>query len=628
MTIMREGPPKKTSAAKESQTLDTKKEYRDELRDLVGKFGEQPGDPGAQSGPAGPEAVFDMDTSDKIDVLRDQVRRLEADHKNLSPNAIDSDKIEQEILEKEQAIRALEKGNAELSEIVSEEDDSATIPADQTIDDTPSDAVISESTSEPEQSDIDPLDYYGYDKPAQETADKTPETDAATAEFTIPEEILAIHNEEASALLERTGELDKQAAETLGEAESSWIRSWGEKYNRLPMKWKVGIGLSLHAGAALTTGPMFLAAVGGLGFQRVSGGLGMFVHFEDRLLATQSTEKMSKRERQAMAALGSIGYSAAAAGAAMGATYLALEAAEPLRDWLGDHWPFGGTEAAAAPDPIEAAVSSSDLSVNASNGKGYEFMAKRLWEQLHEQGLDPASFPEGSDLQQLAMADEKSIDGLVHRIASEHGFYNADGTSVLVRPDDVLSFNDAGEIQLGNANSPEVVVQAPEDSSTTPRLEPSNPDVRASTNSIAEAVYPSGPEQHTAILDADGNDLGIDTSYETANNVPDSVINNEGLEIMTAESHLYADKDGNMIAYGGSPGDRAHLINEYLQDPQNADKVVYSPNATETGRVEWKAIEGQATPNEVTERRGFWYKMFGDSKLKSPNVNDLRTLIK
>ena len=72
--------------------------------------------------------------------------------------------------------------------------------------------------------------------------------------------------------------------------------------------------------------------------------------------------------------------------------------------------------------------------------------------------------PEGSDIRRLLEADASSIDRVVHQIAAdpEHGFFNADGTNVLISSDSHMTINADGNIQLDD------IVKASEDAPTTP----------------------------------------------------------------------------------------------------------------------------------------------------------------
>lgn len=93
------------------------------------------------------------------------------------------------------------------------------------------------------------------------------------------------------------------------------------------------------------------------------------------------------------------------------------------------------------------------IEVKATAGKGYEYMMKRVWEQLQdlkEQGLDPSKYDKGTDIRQLLDANPKDIDALVHNLASDkaHGFFNPDGTSIRIDMDARMTIGSDGQLHL------------------------------------------------------------------------------------------------------------------------------------------------------------------------------------
>ena len=125
---------------------------------------------------------------------------------------------------------------------------------------------------------------------------------------------------------------------------------------------------------------------------------------------------------------------------------------------------------------------------------------KRLWEQLQEKGLDPDQYAEGSDIRRPLEADASSIDRVVHQIAADpsHGFFNADGTNVLISSDSHMTINADGNIQLDD------IVKASEDAPTTSayylergRLFPTPPLLRL------KKVLP--PQGDSVLRDSEGN---------------------------------------------------------------------------------------------------------------------------
>ena len=117
-----------------------------------------------------------------------------------------------------------------------------------------------------------------------------------------------------------------------------------------------------------------------------------------------------------------------------------------------------------------------DISVEATPGKGYEFMAKRLWEQLQTQNLDANKFAEGSDMRRLVEATPQDIDKVVHDIAKEHGLFktegNLAGSSVQINLGDKLTFNADGSLEVSNGQT---YVNAPEGARVTLPLQAEAP---------------------------------------------------------------------------------------------------------------------------------------------------------
>jgi hypothetical protein len=248
--------------------------------------------------------------------------------------------------------------------------------------------------------------------------------------------------------------------------------------------------------------------------------------------------------------------------------------------------------------------------VGASAGHGYEYMAKRLWEQLQEKGLDPSQYAEGSDIRRLIEADASSIDKVVHQIAAdpEHGFYNADGTNVLITLDSHMTINADGNIQLDDA------VKAPEDAPVTPSYPPAGD---AQVDAIPQEASP--PIEH-AVPDAEQH-------LEQPPIIEKSFISNKfGLAIPVAEPHFYTDPGAkHLFVYGGSPLERANAIQEYLAE--KPDAVVFSADDSGKYRIPWHLVDGKATPEAPVQTRGF-FSLFGRPFMKAPEPNEFEKSIK
>ncbi len=479
---------------------------------------------------------------------------------------------------------------------------------------TPAPAATVETPKEkmPELSGVDPMAYYGFEK--------TPEPEQRP-------DLTGVDPLEYYGY--RGAELDEQAKK-LGDEEASWIRGIGEQYNKIPFKYKLAAGLTMGAaaafGAAFAAPVVLYTAVWGLAAQRVAGGLGMFVKFEDRLIATQSeTHGMSKSERQAWAAAQSLVY-----GALMGRiVQLGVEAAgdilhtDAVHGWILDHWPHGHESSGGVPvpppetvaPPVAPHVEMPHIDVQASQGHGYEFMMKRVWEQLQDKHLDPSQFPENSDIHRLLMTDAGHIDQVVHQLAADpqHHFYNPDGTSVLMRPDAHMTLGADGQLHISDAMHPDVV-HAPEGAPTTPPYHPEQPAPAA-----APEQAPIDAGQHTEILTDDAAPLaGVE-----------AITNSHGFPVIESQSHIYTGVAGNantLYAYGGSAAEKAALIRDFFANPTNANNTILSSDANGQYEIPFSLAENGEIVAGQPLRSGGLFGFFG-SFAAAPEPNDLGSII-
>ncbi|MHB1163105.1 MAG: hypothetical protein ACYCZZ_01055 [Minisyncoccota bacterium] len=320
----------------------------------------------------------------------------------------------------------------------------------------------------------------------------------------------------------RTDVLDTKAKE-YGPKVEKFIRSIGEKYNKLSLKSKIAVGVSLGIGAAAFSGVSAAAAfafASGLVAQRAAGMAGMFLKFEKHLQDTaEGTSEgflgrrkwyqnmfmgSSDRQRKVLAAMMSVAYTGAMSATIGEAVHVASESAwgEATHEWLKEHWPFGhtpetsnsGREVVGKIHPAamgEVASMPEMPTVSATSGHGYEYMMKQLWQQLQEKHVTlPASANPHSDLARLLSADSKSIDSVVHQIASnpQHAFFHADGSSVSIQPNAQMTIDAQGELHLGTPGHD--YLSAPAHAPVTP---PSHPEVSA-------AVAPH-PEASTSVTE-------------------------------------------------------------------------------------------------------------------------------
>ncbi|MBI4088554.1 hypothetical protein HY415_00450 [Candidatus Kaiserbacteria bacterium] len=339
-----------------------------------------------------------------------------------------------------------------------------------------------------------------------------------------------------------------------------------------------------------------------------------------------------------------------------------------------------------APPPAPVAETASSFPVespptamvSATPGKGYEWMAKRLWEELQSQNLDPTQYPEGSDVRKLLEADPSKIDGLVHKLATEHEFYKPDGSSAPISLGSHLFINTDGKLQLDD------IVNARPGGPTTPPFpqpsiptqgaplsspvfpgdhffdQPPKPETPSPTSTVPswegptarESPLPSWAEQPPAPVEE--VKIPLDTAWKTeageplktadgtvvtttaeagasttpaAEQTPGIVVNQFGLEVSPKVSHIYADPEGKLFVYGGLPIERANAILEYLT--QNPDKIIYGADADGANRLPYfLGLDGKFTAGAPVEKSGFFARLFGGSQMDAPKPDEFAKIIK
>ena len=560
-----------------------------------------------------PGALKEVGLEEQILALQNELRTVEQEERTVTPSSSQSQSATTENPKWEHEY--LEYYDAPSAEVAPEASD-LVIPKEELLP-PPTPAVGEELIIPSEEvarhfagTTIEPAAVGGAPAPA--TSPESP--------IVLPEEAFFRH------LVDRGTELDTEAVR-MGSEESSWIRSLGEQYNKIPTKYKIAVGLTLGLTAALATTPVtLLASVSALATQRVLGGLGMFVKFEDRLIETQSeTSGMSKTERQAWAASQALVY-----GWIMSKTVAtAVEVAgnvlhsDALHDWVLAHWP--GHDAAvshtAEVSPLATGMSLEhemdmstlpqmpDVSVHASEGHGYEFMVKRLWEQLQDKHLDPNQFAEHSDIHKLLTTDAAHIDTVVHQIASDpaHHFYNADGTSVLIHPDASMTIGADGQLHFSDISSADVVA-APEGAPTTPPYHP--------------VAAPSAPE-----MPADNATPHTEIFMQPETGTTEAITNSHGFPVYESQSHVYASGSGErMYAYGGSATEKAALIRQFFADPANAERTIISSDANGNYQIPFTLVNNQIVAGSPLRSGGFLG--FFSSFAKAVGTEDMGPIIK
>jgi hypothetical protein len=481
-----------------------------------------------------------------------------------------------------------------------------------------------------------------------------------------------------------------------------------EGYNHLPFRQKMYItgGLILGGAAASFYGLPTLASIfaGSMYGMRALGGAGFALNRRkgmDKKLAADEDAKYFGVKLKGKSEAFKNTYAGVLGVAYTGGTAIAGHyAMEKLAGWIG-HAP--GHHATPAPNhaPVQSHVNSAPhanvpsqedvapampnavsdtaphlapevpaapemphISVNATPGRGYEDMAERLWKQLHEQHLDPSHYAENSDIHKLLTADAKTINGVVHNIAKEHGFFNANGTSVQINLHDHMTIDGNGNLNLSVGN--DHFIHAPVDAPTTPAYHPevhvvphqaeapathpeppiSHPTETAPVETKTMPVAPEHPsyvEETKTTPMAPENPIVIENhpaAEPPATNHPDwstahqgeyhetvnSIVNHYGLEVPTSEPHLYADSAKHIFVFGGSSEEQAKTIGDYFADPAHANNIIYGTDSQGVYRIPWHVVEGKIFPGAPVRTSGFLG--FFSSFMKAPGPDELKQLIK
>jgi len=448
-------------------------------------------------------------------------------------------------------------------------------------------------------------------------------------------------------LTNRSEELDIETKK-LGPKVVEFIGSGIEMYNKLHWAKKLFVTGSLVAGVSLTStvapiisGVLATALYG----QRVVGAVGLAINKRKKLNA--KIEKDPEHWLANKSELAKNTYAVALAAvymvATIGAVHEGVEALNALgvNEWLsgifGHHEPTADvsvtpdaphtapvadagvneviTEPAHVPESVTIPAVEVPVempTVEASHGHGYEYLAKRLWEQLQDKHLDPSKYAEDSDIHKLLTADAQSIDKVVHQIAGDtkHGFFNPDGTSVQINPGDHLSIDpSSGAIHISTNHTS--FVHAPEGAHVTPAIH--HPE----TSLVHHAVeQPSHPVESVPAI-AHEPPLGEPpASYVT---------NPSGLHIEIYEPHIYADAGAkHLFVYGGSPTEKINAIVKYLTE--NPHKVVFNADDNGATRIPWSLVDGKVIPGAPIRTGGFlgWFSSF----MKAPGPEDFKQVIK
>jgi hypothetical protein len=516
--------------------------------------------------------------------------------------------------------------------------------------------ALADKMPPPDWSKLEPLDY---DFNTLET-ERTP-AESRNVLRTLVEKITALTGvttekigstlEKSKAYLtQRSAEIDAEVGRT-GKVEQ-YFRALGEKYNKLGWKSKLAVGASLGLGAAAfstVSVPTALLFMGGLGAQRVAGMASVFLKAEKSLQSKDSSGLLAKKEK---AMLKAMLYTAGMGAAIKEGVELASESSwgEATHEWLRQHYPFGSAEVSPERNvvggdivrpEVHGLVAAEMPTVSASAGHGYEFMAKRLWEELQTKGLHPEDYKAGSDIRRLLEADAGSIDTVVHEIAADpsHHFFNPDGTSVIIDPDAQMTIDVNGQIHVSDSIN---AVKAPEGAPVTPAYShpeivttPAAPEVSVAPEAhVAAIAAPEVTETPVAPMPAETIATPIHPVEISGTELPPTdvplpsheiITNHLGLKVPVAEAHLYAGppETGNIFIYGGSAEEQMKIIQAYLVS--HPDSVVYGADTSGDYRVPYYIRDGQVAAGPKLRADGF-LSIF--SLEKAPGPEDFQTRIK
>ncbi|MFA6279036.1 MAG: hypothetical protein WCS97_02950 [Candidatus Paceibacterota bacterium] len=621
--------------------------------------------------------IREIESIEKEKEIRERLAKLENEAKHPLKRFMVTDKRisagskdnpEQEMLKLENELRGLERNRKGL---LAKEENEEVVESDQSNKGTPAE----------EKEKLKKLVEALAGKEEVEQKEKIVENEAKS-EF-VGEMNKELDPENLKQMLEnRSAELDVEAKKLGIEG---WFRRQGEAYNKLNWKTKLGVGLALGVGAtafSTVSVPLALACVSNLALQRVMGMSSMFMKFEDSKYFAKLTANVSENRRKAdaMAAaalLYSLGFGYGITKAVNWAAD--TSAGHAVHDWLSSHWPFGNsspitgpkvTTGGAAREAVihhpSSAPAAYEVSVKASPGHGYEYMTKRLWEQLQGKGLDPNKFAPDSDIHKLLTANAKSIDGVVHRIAmdSKHGFFNADGTSVQINPDDHLTILPDGQIHIENdATDYNLPTHAPEGAHITPAYHPevpvssvvesSTPDMYAQVHEKAaearaslpndiedaaksardyQAAHPS-VEQSVSHVETPTTPIENHTQTPEAPNVPEMqtfVTSVDHVSISSEAPAIYQAQaptgETYLVAYGGSDEARYNFIQDFLTHPENQGKSIRFAHTVSSlfgSRVQVDELGAQTAAGHTS-----WFTGFFSKPIELPDPKNFEKLIK
>lgn len=394
----------------------------------------------------------------------------------------------------------------------------------------------------------------------------------------------------------RSAELDAEA-KRLGISERLF-RSFGEKYNKLGWKAKLGIGVGLGVGAAAFSGvsaPLALLFAGGLGAQRLAGMASMFMKIETNLrVAAEGKSKgflgrrewyknilseTSEKQRKITALIMAATYTGGMSYAITEAVHVASESSygEAVHDWLKHHYPFGHVENADIRG-TETAAPTAETVVQNTEAPNTE--APSSPEPVHQPEVtEPTPTPEASTTEAPSSVSEdlRSAPEGANASASISGEAPVGHDTVLV---DNLAAKEWGAEYAESGTAPETAAQTdlsaqewraeyaePQDHTGTPDWRAEHLESETVSEAAAEAPASAGAPPAPAQPEA---------SPAPAPEVPHLTVNAHGLPIDEAHAGAYLDAQKNLIVHGGGLAgldERAELAKQLVAKDHSS--VVY-----------------------------------------------------
>jgi hypothetical protein len=514
-------------------------------------------------------------------------------------------------------------------------------------------------------------------------------------------------------LIRRNEELDLEA-EKIGGAEKLF-RALGERYNKYGWKTKLAVGAALGLGAVVSAGslPLAFTFLSGVAVQRIAGLSTMYLKFEKSALDKGAPTEWLKEKAMGKALAYTVLFGLAEKEAIALASESSV--GQWMQHKLANLWPFGSHEKPSAPmqkpeasahapavAPAESGASAPEhqapttpasapvaaeavpakappvaapgtvpappaqtpevtpqvpseataIDIAASKGHGYEYMTKRLWEQLQEKHV---TLPQGanpdSDLAKLLSATPETIDKVVHQLAQENEFFKSTGTSVRIDLDSHLTIDNNGNLLIKGADfTPEGTNLAPDASAETPaqpessvsHSEPTS-DIRTTEVPAIKQITPVGgnPDaldltpasgvSQVEVADSLSSGETLVTSHSTpdiehqpsASAAPDLIINKYSVEIPAASPNLYT-SGKEIFVFGGSSTEQAKTMLEYLT--KHPSEVIISSDDAHKYRVPWHLVGGKLVPGAPLQSSGFLG--LGKAFLPPPGPEEFRQLIK